>query len=135
MYKDTILLQPQYAKMRDRPHMNIDHQPKPRISPTRSFHPLRTSTRVPPPYSSASHSTNRASSPLNGPSSNDMTSFGVKHTTCPAPEAARKESSGATAPAESATPQGGSRTESAPRPRPLPARGVAAPGGPCAPLG
>ena len=49
------------------------------MSPTRSFHPLRTSTRAPLPDSSSSHSTNRASSSLNGPTSNGTTSFRVKH--------------------------------------------------------
>ena len=44
-----------------------------------AFHPLHTSTRVSLPYSSLSHCTNCASSLLNGLSSNDITSFGVKH--------------------------------------------------------
>ena len=67
--------------MRDRPWMNIQRQPKPRIvSPTRSLHPLHTNTRVrvPRPYSSSNHTKNNASSPMNGPSSIGITAFTTK---------------------------------------------------------
>ena len=78
--------------MRDRPRMNIQRQPKPRISPTGlSCHSLHTSTRVrvPPPYSSPGHSTNRASSSLTGPARHCVLRREAQ------PGAARKESSGA----------------------------------------
>ena len=52
-------------------------QPNPNKTPNRSFHPLFTTNRAPPPYSSASHSKYRASNELSGPSSNDRMSLGV----------------------------------------------------------
>ena len=57
--------------MRDRLRMNIQHQPNLVISPARSSYSLGTPR--------AGHATNRTSSPLNGPGSIGITSFGVKH--------------------------------------------------------
>jgi hypothetical protein len=52
-------------------------QPNPNKTPNRSFHPLFTTNRAPPPYSSASHSRYRPSTELSGPSSNAKMSLGV----------------------------------------------------------